>query len=262
MIHLAEASYIPTNFYARIKCEPQWKWPQREKPLENYDLFYVWEGSGEVYVQGQAYSVGKGICFLFRPGDYPCAKHDPLNGLTISYIHFNVTEEPQLIPAVFRKITDPLEFETLLSRYVRLRLSTLYGAEVEARLILKQLMIYLLRCDHSDRSAQPQTSMTLQTQLLEIANYIREHPANWFTIAELASRAQLSPRYFSAKFKQIIGVSVQEYEIASRIQRAEFLLHYGGLTVAEAADSLGYQDIYYFSKQFKQQTGLNPSKIR
>jgi len=262
MIQLAEASYISTNFFSKIKCEPLWKWPKREQSLENYDLFYVWEGTGEVNVQGQTYSVKKGSCFLFRQGDYPSATHNQQNGLTITYIHFNINGAPQQIPAIYRMILDPMDIEIMLSRYVHLRLSTLYAANEEAQLILKQLMIYLLRSDHSQIIKLPKTSVSLQNHILEIANYIREHPATWFKIAELANRAQLSPRYFSTKFKEIIGATVQEYEITCRMNRAEFLLHYCGMSVAETADALGYKDVYFFSKQFKQQTGQNPSKIR
>jgi AraC family transcriptional regulator of arabinose operon len=57
MINLTEASYQATHFFAKIKCEPHWKWPKREEPLKNFDFFYVWEGSGEVTVNEQSYTV-------------------------------------------------------------------------------------------------------------------------------------------------------------------------------------------------------------
>ena len=267
MIHLAETSFAATHFFAKIKCEPNWKWPLRDKPLENYDLFYVWEGSGEVIVNGKNYNVGKGSCFLFRPGDYTSALHNKHNPLTITYIHFNVSDNPRLVPSTYRQIHSQTDMETLLSRYVRLRLSTAFGAVEEANLILKQMMICLLRFDLMEHDAEHKPSIPLENRKLEVsilesANYIREHPAHWFKVSELADRAQLSPRYFSAKFKQFMGVTVQEYEIHCRIARAEFLLHYGGMTVSATADALGYADVYFFSKQFKKHFGKNPSTIR
>jgi AraC family transcriptional regulator, arabinose operon regulatory protein len=262
MFNLPEAAYLATPFYSKIKCEPTWKWPLREEPLENYDLFYVWDGSGEVTVNKTSYPVGKGSCFLFRPGDYTSASHDKLNPLVLTYIHFNLMEQPELIPATYRQITHLTEIETLLSRYVHARLSQLFGSDIEANLILKQLMIHLLRYDQLELVVQPKVSLVLHDRILEIANYMREHSSVWFSIEELADRAQLSPRYFSVKFKEIMGVNVQEYEIQGRIKRAEFLLHYGGLTVSETADALGYKDVYFFSKQFKKHFGVNPSTIR
>jgi AraC family transcriptional regulator of arabinose operon len=128
MIQLPEASYQATNFFAKIKCEPHWKWPKREKPLENFDFFYVWEGSGEVTVNDQSFKVTKGSRFLFRPRDCTSAVHDKQYPLVITYIHFNLAEFPQSIPSVYRQILNTTELEILLSRYVHLRLSSLFGA--------------------------------------------------------------------------------------------------------------------------------------
>jgi AraC family transcriptional regulator of arabinose operon len=97
---------------------------------------------------------------------------------------------------------------------------------------------------------------------LESANYIREHLAVWYRVIDLANRSQLSPRYFSAKFKELLGITVQEYQVQCRLEKAEFLLHYGGMSVTETSNALGYKDVYYFSKQFKKHFGKNPSDIR
>lgn len=163
---------------------------------------------------------------------------------------------------VYRQVSDSTDIEILLSRYVHLRLSSLYGANEEANLILKQIMIYLLRLDLFNLESTPNLSMDMQDRLLEVANYVREHPHTWFKVIELANRAQLSPRYFAEKFKLLMGVTVNEYEIGCRLERAEFLLRYGGMTVSETADALGYKDVYYFSKQFKKYFGRNASQVR
>lgn len=81
-------------------------------------------------------------------------------------------------------------------------------------------------------------------------------------VEDLAARAGLSPRYFSIKFKELIGSSVQSYIIRMRIERAEHLLVHTGMNVTEVADALGYRDIFFFSRQFKQYTGKSPSEIR
>ena len=91
---------------------------------------------------------------------------------------------------------------------------------------------------------------------------MKEHPAVWFKVIELASRARLSPRYFATKFKELMGVTIQDYQIQCRLERAEFLLRYGGLSVTETSNAMGYKDVYYFSKHFKKHIGKNPSEVR
>lgn len=96
----------------------------------------------------------------------------------------------------------------------------------------------------------------------EIANYVSQHPGIAHRVEDLAARAGLSPRYFSIKFKELTGSSVQSYVIRARIERAQHLLLYAGMNVTEVADALGYRDIFFFSRQFKQYTGKSPSEIR
>ncbi|MGK9250700.1 MULTISPECIES: AraC family transcriptional regulator [Paenibacillus] len=261
MLQVPPSSFKLLPSFAKIVCEPGWKWPRREKPMANFDLFYVWSGEGELTLNGEPYPVGPGSCFLFRPGDYTSAVHNPQRPLVLTYIHFAIEGEPLDIPARYRELEETVEFENMLSRYVRLFLVRTFAAEEEAQLILKQMMIHLLRADRQpvlERKASNQLTEAIQ----EIANYIRQNPGISHRVEDLAGRAGLSPRYFSIKFKEIIGTPVQTYMIRTRIERAQHLLMHGGLNVTEVADALGYRDIFFFSRQFKQYTGRSPSEIR
>lgn len=261
MLHISPASLVLKPAFAKIVCEPNWKWRKREQPLQNYDLFYVWSGEGTVILNDQPIQVGPGSCFLFRKGDHTSATHNPQRPLVLTYIHFDVDEPVTEVPRPYRKLEDTLDFEYMLSRYVRLFLTKAYGAEEEARLILKQLIIFLLR-EEKEPSREKKVSHQLNEVIQEVANYCLQHPGLPHKVEDLAARAGLSPRYFSIKFKEIIGVSVQSYIIKARIDRAQHLLLHAGMNVTEVADALGYRDIFFFSRQFKQYTGKSPSEIR
>ncbi|WP_238186318.1 AraC family transcriptional regulator [Paenibacillus sp. L3-i20] len=261
MLQISPDSLSLLPAFAKIVCEPGWRWARREKPMANFDLFYVWSGEGEVEVNGVHYKVGPGSCFLFRPGDYTSATHHPQRPFVLTYIHFAVNEQIDLIPVRYRMLSDTVDFEYMLSRYVRLFLVQTYAAQEEAKLVLKALLIQLLRADHQ-APVEKKGSNQLTEAIHEIANYIRQNPSIAHRVEDLSSRAQLSPRYFSMKFKEMIGMSVQTYMIRTRIERAQHLLMHAGMNVTEVADALGYRDIFFFSRQFKQYTGRSPSEIR
>lgn len=63
MLHVSPSSIILKPAFAKIVCEPGWKWHKRDKPLANYDLFYVWSGEGTVTLNDQPIPVTKGSCF-------------------------------------------------------------------------------------------------------------------------------------------------------------------------------------------------------
>ncbi|MFX3633055.1 MAG: helix-turn-helix domain-containing protein [Candidatus Pristimantibacillus sp.] len=261
MRQLSSESFVLLPPIAKIVCEPGWKWLRREKPMANFDLFYVWSGEGVVEVNGNHYTVGKGSCFLFRPGDHTSATHNPQKPLVLTYIHFDTKYPVEEIPERYRELSDTVDFEYMLSRYVRLFLVKTYAAEEEAVLVLKQLMIHLLRGDRQT-PVEKKDSNQLTEAIHEIANYVKQNPGIPHRVEDLAMRAQLSPRYFSMKFKEMIGMSVQTYMIQTRIERAQHLLMHAGMNVTEVADALGYRDIFFFSRQFKQYTGRSPSEIR
>ncbi|MBW7457553.1 helix-turn-helix domain-containing protein [Paenibacillus sepulcri] len=261
MLHCNASSFVLLPSFAKIVCEPGWKWQKRERPIPNFDLFYIWSGQGELELNGKTYPISKGSCFLFRPGDYTSATHNPQMPLVLTYIHFAVKESIDIIPQSYRVLNETVDFEHMLSRYVRLFLVKTYAAEEEAQLILKQLMIHLLREDR-EGPVERKASNQLTEAIHEIANYVRQNPGIAHRVEDLAQRAQLSPRYFSIKFKEMIGSSVQSYMIRTRIERAQHLLMHAGMNVTEVADALGYRDIFFFSRQFKQYTGKNPSEIR
>ncbi len=262
MLYLNSDHFLLKPFLATIHCEPNWQWRKRDKPITNYDLFYVWAGEGTVVLNGKPYNVEKGHCFLFKPGDETTATHNPQNPLVLTYIHFDVTGLPELVPSVHRVFENAINFESLLTQYVRLFLVKAFGAEIEAKLILKQLMIHLLREEQEHEEQKAHISNKLLETVREVANYILQNPGLQHTIKGLAERANLSPQYFSQKFKEIIGQTAKSYIVYSRIRRAEHLLHSTGSTVTEVADVLGYTNIHFFSRQFKKYTGKNPSEIR
>lgn len=261
MLDISPEKLILKPAFAKIVCEPGWRWARREKPMPNFDLFYVWSGEGDVEVNGVHYEVGPGSCFLFRPGDYTSATHNPQKPLVLTYIHFGTEENVEVIPKRYRVLHDTIDFEFLLSRYVRLFLIQTFAADEEAKLVLKQIMIHLLRADFQT-PLEKKASNQLTESIHEVANFIRQNPSIAHRVEDLAMRAQLSPRYFSMKFREVLGMSVQTYMIRTRIDRAQYLLTHAGMNVTEVADALGYRDIFFFSRQFKQYTGKNPSEIR
>lgn len=60
-------------------------------------------------------------------------------------------------------------------------------------------------------------------------------------------------------FSEVKGVSVTQYIINQKIERAKELLLYDDLSLSEIAEKLNYRNKDYFLSQFKKITGLAPS---
>lgn len=81
-------------------------------------------------------------------------------------------------------------------------------------------------------------------------------------VAQMAAQAGLSPEHFSRLFRRVNGQSPMQFIVSLRITHARHLLRESSLSVGEIADRLGYADVYFFSRQFKEQTGVSPLAYR
>ncbi|NLY76330.1 MAG: helix-turn-helix transcriptional regulator [Firmicutes bacterium] len=93
----------------------------------------------------------------------------------------------------------------------------------------------------------------------KIINHIESNFTKTYSVEELARMAGLSPSHFRLLFKRVTGFSVTQYQINMKINKAKDLLISGACNVSEAAYLLGFNNIYYFSRLFKKNTGVNPS---
>lgn len=82
------------------------------------------------------------------------------------------------------------------------------------------------------------------------------------TVNWCADRLNLSPNYFGDLIRKETGVSPKEYIQSKSIAAAKEMLWQTRLSVSEIAYSLGYQYPQYFTRAFKNATGLPPNEYR
>lgn len=96
----------------------------------------------------------------------------------------------------------------------------------------------------------------------EICLYIRQHYNENITLNGLAERFFLHPNYLSRLFKEKTGKNFIEYLTEVRMERVKELLKSSDLKIVEICAMTGYDNPRYFSKVFKQATGMTPREYR
>lgn len=99
-----------------------------------------------------------------------------------------------------------------------------------------------------------------QQKVAPAVDYILQNYNKKITNDGLAAMTGLSTVYFRKLFTEVMGLSPVAYAHEIRIQKAKEMLgsDYGSLT--DLAQSLGYANLYDFSRDFKKHTGRAPSK--
>ena len=96
----------------------------------------------------------------------------------------------------------------------------------------------------------------------EIAEFIDTHLGMPLTIVDLASRVGLSPSHFSRAFSAILKVTPHCYLMSRRVSKAQELLAFSNMPVADIALVAGFADQSHLSRRFREQVGLTPSSFR
>ena len=92
--------------------------------------------------------------------------------------------------------------------------------------------------------------------------FINQHMYTPFTVKDVAASVNMSEKYFSTFFKDILGISPAQYVMQLRMNQARNYLYEDRLSIKEIASRLGYPDQYSFSKAFKNYFSIAPSKFK
>ncbi|HIU75089.1 MAG TPA: response regulator [Candidatus Pelethocola excrementipullorum] len=95
--------------------------------------------------------------------------------------------------------------------------------------------------------------------LNDVLEYLHENYMKETDIADCAALMHTTPSSITRLFKNKLGTTYTNYRNDLRITQAKKLLEKGA-AIKEAAEKVGYNNLNYFYKIFKKQTGMTPKE--
>jgi len=99
-------------------------------------------------------------------------------------------------------------------------------------------------------------------RISKVLDFIHKNMTGDISRKTLAGLMNLSETRFHYVFKEIMGVSPVDYLITARMRKAQHLLLFTDLSITEIAEDVGLNDVFYFSKQFKNYHHVSPLNYR
>ncbi len=96
----------------------------------------------------------------------------------------------------------------------------------------------------------------------KVKMYIDDNYWKNITRTDLEKIALVNISTLSKSFKDETGHSLHKYVLFKRISRAKQLLEEGRLSVSEVSLEIGYDNFSYFSRMFKERTGMTPKEYK
>lgn len=253
------------------------------KHTHNYiEVIYMCSGSTHHIINGENVILKQGeLLFLSQTATqeiYPAGKEDiAVNFIVLpEFFEYGLnmmeTEENQLrsfIIACLRgeneasgylhfKVADILPIQNLVENLIW----TLWNRQPNKRrtnqatmgLLFLQLMNYMDKLETEEKAGQ-------QKLVISVLSYIETHYKEG-ELRTLADNLHYDVCWLSREIKNRTGKTYTELVQAKRLNQAAYLLNNTGLSVAEIAEAVGYDNISYFHRIFQKKYGMTPRKYR
>lgn len=115
-------------------------------------------------------------------------------------------------------------------------------------------------CDHLFDLYEARTQTV--NDIERAKRYIQTHFCEHITLEQTAAYVDLSPTYFTKRFKDETGLTFKEYVTTCRMDKMKKLLKESSLSLKEITYQAGYTDPNYVSRVFKKMVGCSPKEYR
>lgn len=112
--------------------------------------------------------------------------------------------------------------------------------------------------DALKRSNHSQSVQTINT----VKKWVQDKYASNISLKNIAESLFINATYLGQQFKAAEGITFNDYLLKVRMEKAKELLQHTNLRVYEVATQVGYQELDWFYKRFKEYTGMSTTKYR
>lgn len=216
----------------------------------HYLLHYVISGTGTYSVGGNVYPLSEGQAFLIKPGEVTLYKADVKNPWCYVWVALRTElEEFKSLPYVIEN----RELSAIMQRY----------SHVERIYKLNDFHAAALTWSVAACLAEPKYNTENTTDYTNRAiSIIEQHYTGNITVQGIADTLNIDRSYFSNLFKKDTGLSPQQYLIAHRLRQSLELLREDRYTISVVAASVGFSDLFTFSRCFKKHYGVPPTEYK
>jgi len=101
----------------------------------------------------------------------------------------------------------------------------------------------------------------IKNVIIEMVHYTDELPKVNYS-DYISEKLHHDYTYLSNIFSEVKGITIQQFIIVHKIERAKELLLYDEMNLTEISYVLNYSSVAHLSNQFKKVTGLSPSHFK
>lgn len=242
-----------TTYFVYRNTWPGWSIGKRK--ISNYELVFVTKGRGKVHIEDKAYEIERGNLLFFSPDLYHSIRTEDRDCLVFFAVHFESEERFPILP--YNKLHNVKHIEDLFETMNSIHHHKAYLYQWNENLILQNILLEICKSFHREKY-----SSHSEVCVQRIIEYVHKNVLKKIKLEDLQKLSGLGKTTFFQVFHQITGMTPMHYVNKIKLEYARDLLLRKSWSVTRIAQYCGYDDVFYFSKCFKNEFGISPKKYR
>ena len=269
--------YVNTVGFAKVGANKNYP-NNREHPIDHsftwdkgrilngYYIVFITKGEGVLQsAKTKAFDIKAGTCFLLYPGVWHRYKPHPLSGWEEYWVGFNGEYPDELMNKGIFQADNPFIDTGLNEELLQLfhtLITTVELAKIGYRQIVTGITLQMLGLLKAVSKFQDQSGSKNEKLVSKAKFLLQESIETPVSLEEIAKELPMGYSNFRRIFKEITGLSPNQYHLELRLDKAKNLLADTNLTINEIAYQTGFETIFYFSRMFKKKNSIAPKEYR
>ncbi|WP_150268834.1 helix-turn-helix transcriptional regulator [Paenibacillus tepidiphilus] len=229
-----------------------------------YYLIFVLDGEGVFHQNQQTYRLSRNDMFCLFPQVIHEYYTDPRLPLRKIFLAFDGKGASRLLERIGLSQRQPHAAGALTPEVIRLMWdfvdSVRGGADTDlGRLIFFHQIFDQLSSAAAGSAVRNKGNISWLQQGYE---YMEIHYAEGITVEKVSAHVGVDRTHFTKQFRRAYGMTPIEFLQELKMREAQTLLTQTACTLSEIAQSVGYPDLFAFSKAFKKRLGTAPTQYR
>ena len=237
-----------------------------KKPL--YTFHVILNGYGHIEFDNTKTTLGPGSCFLIPPNKTFIYKQDNEKPWEYVWFEFDGDAVPKLLAntnfakeyffkiTYFNSVLKTIDYYKNIYTKRKKDTDTIYSTNFLLDIFASLINDCQRKIENTDLNKH-------ELKIIKIKRYIEDNYNDPdLNIAIIANHFYFTQSYLTRLFKKYAKITPIQYLIKIRMEKASELLSQNNFSVLQVAESVGYKNQFYFSKEFKNYYGIVPSKYK
>lgn len=248
----------PTHHY--------FNWEKGRVLNNEYQVIYITKGEGFFESSScELTNIKEGTIIFLFPGEWHRFMPQQSSGWDEYWVGFNGSTIENIMLQDFFKLETPTLNIGIREEVANIVIEIIEKIKLEKtgyQPLVSGAVLHLLGQIHSICRQNSISEDYIETIVNKARILLRENIDENISVEKVADQLNVSYSWFRKVFKAYTGLAPGQYLIQLKIEKAKMLLSDPSLSIKEIAYGLHFESGFYFSRLFKEKTGVTPENFR